>query len=100
MMPERPLISILTPTRNRRDSYLPLAVASVRALRLDCAWEHVVVDDGSDDGTAAYLATEADGDPRLRVVRHQGPRGVAAARNSAARAARGEFLVDLDDYDL
>jgi glycosyltransferase involved in cell wall biosynthesis len=99
-MPERPLISILTPTRNRRDSYLPLAIASVRALRLECAWEHVVVDDGSDDGTAEYLATEADGDPRLRVARHDRPRGVAAARNSAARAARGEFLVDLDDDDL
>ncbi|MFN8540033.1 MAG: glycosyltransferase [Thermomicrobiales bacterium] len=27
-------------------------------------------------------------------------RGVAAARNSAARAARGEFLVDLDDDDV
>jgi glycosyltransferase involved in cell wall biosynthesis len=99
-MPERPLISILTPTRNRRADFLPLAIASVRALRLDCAWEHVVVDDGSDDDTAGYLADEAATDPGLRVVCHDRPRGVAAARNSGARAARGDFLVDLDDDDL
>jgi glycosyltransferase involved in cell wall biosynthesis len=99
-MPEHPLISILTPTRNRRDSFLPLAIASVRALRLDCAWEHIVVDDGSDDDTAGFLATEVANDSRLCVVRHDRPRGVAAARNSAARAARGDFLVDLDDDDL
>jgi glycosyltransferase involved in cell wall biosynthesis len=99
-MTEPPLISILTPTRNRRDSFLPLAVASVRALRLACPYEHVIVDDGSDDATAAYLAEQAATDPRLTWVRHAAPRGVAAARNSAAEHARGEFLVDLDDDDL
>jgi glycosyltransferase involved in cell wall biosynthesis len=96
----RRCISILTPTRNRAGTFLPQAVASARALRLSCAYEHVIVDDGSDDETARYLATEAARDPHLRVVRHAAPRGVAAARNSAARVAHGEFLVDLDDDDL
>ena len=95
-----PTISIVTPTHNRRATFLPLAIASVQALRLACPWEHVIVDDGSDDGTAAYLAALAARDPRVVVVRHAGSRGVAAARNSAARAARGEFLIDLDDDDL
>ncbi|MGN6362574.1 MAG: glycosyltransferase [Thermomicrobiales bacterium] len=95
-----PYISILTPTRNRAGAFLPYALASVRALRLSCAYEHVIVDDGSDDETARFLAAEAARDSHLRVVRHATSRGVAAARNSAARAARGEFLVDLDDDDL
>ncbi|HET8632146.1 MAG TPA: glycosyltransferase [Thermomicrobiales bacterium] len=99
-MPIAPTISILTTTWNRAATYLPQALASVRALRLSVPYEHVVVDDASDDGTAAYLAREAAADPRLRVVRHATRRGVAAARNSAARAARGDFLVDLDDDDL
>jgi len=99
-MSEPPTISILTPTRNRSATYLPQAIASVRALRLTCVHEHVVVDDGSTDGTAAYLDAEARADPRLRVVRHESPRGVAAARNSALAAARGAFVVDLDDDDL
>ncbi len=95
-----PTISVITPTHNRRATFLPLAIASVRATRLDCAWEHVIVDDGSDDDTAAYLADLAARDPRIVPVRHEQPRGVAAARNSAIAAARGEFIIDLDDDDL
>ena len=99
-MQDIPRISILTPTRNRRDSYLPRAIASVRALRLSVTYEHVIVDDGSNDGTEAYVVAEAEADPRLVFVSHPTRRGVAAARNSAGRQARGEFLVDLDDDDL
>lgn len=100
MMQEAPVISIVTPTHNRCADFLPLAIASARALRLSCPWEHVIVDDGSDDGTADFLATQSAADPRIRPVWHRAPRGVAAARNSAAAAARGAFLVDLDDDDL
>lgn len=99
-MLDTPLISILTPTRNRAASFLPRAIASVRALRLTLPYEHVIVDDASDDATATYLAAEAARDRHIRPLRHAAPRGVAAARNSAARAARGAFLVDLDDDDL
>jgi glycosyltransferase involved in cell wall biosynthesis len=95
-----PTISILTPTRNRCASFLPLAIASVQALRLSCPFEHVVVDDGSDDDTAASLAEQAANDPRIRWIQHATPCGVAAARNSAARHAHGDLLVDLDDDDL
>jgi glycosyltransferase involved in cell wall biosynthesis len=95
-----PIISILTPTRDRAGTFLPHAVASVAALRLSCPHEHVIVDDASDDGTADYLVTVAAADPRVRPIFHAARRGVAAARNSAARAARGAFLVDLDDDDL
>ncbi len=95
-----PTISIITPTHNRRDSYLPLAIASVQAARLACTWEHVIVDDGSDDDTAAYLADLATRDRRIIPVRHGRSRGVAAARNSAVAAAQGKFIIDLDDDDL
>ncbi len=100
MADEPVTVSILTPTRNRGESFLPLALASVRALRLSRPYEHVVVDDGSDDGSAAYLRARAADDPRIHPVYHETQRGVAAARNSAARHARGVYLVDLDDDDL
>jgi glycosyltransferase involved in cell wall biosynthesis len=99
-MSDAPVISILTPTHNRGATYLPQAIASVRALRLSVPYEHVLVDDGSEDGTSAFITAEAAADARLRPLRHEQARGVAAARNSAARAARGDFLVDLDDDDL
>jgi glycosyltransferase involved in cell wall biosynthesis len=79
---------------------LPRAIASVRALRLSVPYEHVIVDDGSRDGTASYLAAQAADDPRLVIVRRDHSRGVAAARSSALGAARGEFCADLDDDDL
>ncbi|HZQ35299.1 MAG TPA: glycosyltransferase [Dehalococcoidia bacterium] len=99
-MSDAPVISILTPTRNRGATFLLQAIASVRALRLSVPYEHVIVDDGSEDGTNAYLAAEAAADARIRTLRHEHARGVAAARNSAAKTARGDFLVDLDDDDL
>ncbi len=99
-MAEQPVISVITPTHNRRATFLPQAIASVRALRLSVPYEHAIVDDGSEDGTAEYLAAEAAADPHLRVVRHPVARGVAVTRTHAAETARGEFLVDLDDDDL
>ena len=83
----RPVISILTPTHNRSTSFLPQAIASVRALRLSVRFEHVIVDDGSTDGTAAYLAQEAARDSRIRWTRHTTARGVAAYAAVPAQAS-------------
>jgi hypothetical protein len=60
--------------------------------------EVVVVDDASADGTAGWLAARRD--PRVRVVRHDTRRGVAAARNSGIEAARGRWVAFLDDDDV
>jgi glycosyltransferase involved in cell wall biosynthesis len=53
--------------------------------------EHIVVDDGSSDGTAALA--ERYGARVLRVPSRQGP---AHARNVGAEAARGDLLLFLD----
>ena len=55
----------------------------------------IVVDDGSDDGTAVYLHDISDG-RHIRSVRqpHVGP---AAARNAAVQIAYGELLAFIDD---
>ena len=52
----------------------------------------VVVDDGSDDGTAT--AAEATGDDRVRVLRHPENRGVGAAIASGYRVAFDEERAD------
>jgi GT2 family glycosyltransferase len=56
------------------------------------ASEIIVVDDASDDGTAAAVAPH----PIVRVLRNRSPRGAAAARNRGMRASRGALVFFLD----
>lgn len=92
LMRERPLISVVLPTRNRA-ALLPTAIESVRAQTYG-RWELLVVDDGSTDGTQDTLA-QFRTDPRIRVLRTDAT-GVAAARNAAMAEARGAFFAYLD----
>lgn len=91
-----PLVSVVIPTHNR-PGLLREALASVAA-QTCTDWEVVVVDDGSTPPIDA-AALETIVGPRLRLVRHEQPRGVAAARNSGFAAARGELIAQLDDDD-
>jgi glycosyltransferase involved in cell wall biosynthesis len=96
-MSEAPEVTVVVPTRDRWPLLSSNALPS--ALRQsDVSLELVVVDDGSSDGTAERLAALAD--PRMRVIRHESSRGVAAARNAGIRAARGAWVAFLDDDDL
>jgi glycosyltransferase involved in cell wall biosynthesis len=62
-------------------------------------FEVVVVDDGSVDDTASAVAQfKASHALEVRFVQ-QGNAGAGVARNTGARAARGRFLVFLDDDD-
>jgi glycosyltransferase involved in cell wall biosynthesis len=91
-----PAIAIVIPTHNRA-GLLPRALGS--ALAQDCPepFEVVVVDDGSGDGTAAWLAGRAD--PRLRVLRNERAEGAAAARNRGLAAVAAPVTAFLDDDD-
>jgi glycosyltransferase involved in cell wall biosynthesis len=72
------------------------AVASVLA-QDHPSFELVVVDDGSQDGTAEALAGMRD--DRLRLVRRP-PLGRVRALNTALAAARGRYVANLDADDI
>ena len=89
------LVSVVIPTRDRadvlRDALLAMLAQTHPALEI------IVVDDGSGDHTADVAARAAHGDGRIRILRHEEPRGAAAARNAGARVARGRYLLFEDD---
>ena len=89
-----PLFSVIIPTLDR----LPMLQEAVESVRqqTEQAWELLVVDDGSTDGTSGWLRTQPD----IRALDHPVPRGPSAARNLGAAHARGEYLAFLDSDDL
>jgi O-antigen biosynthesis protein len=90
---EGPVVSIIMPVWNRAARVLD-AIASVQAQTLQ-AWELIVVDDGSDDGTLDVLREAAGRDPRI-VVLAAPHAGVSSARNTGLDAAHGRFIAFLD----
>lgn len=88
-----PRVSVVIPTYNRRD-LVREAIASVTAQSYT-DFEVIVVDDGSDDGTAEVVQQFA----RIRYI-YQPNHGVSAARNAGVALAQGELLAFLDSDDL
>jgi glycosyltransferase involved in cell wall biosynthesis len=90
----RALVSVIIPVRDG-EAYLAEAVLSVFEQTYS-HFEVVVVDDGSQDGTAGVLRGFGDA---VRAVA-QAPGGTASAVNHGIRVARGSFLAFLDADDL
>lgn len=87
------LVSILVVSYNA----LAKTRACLEALRRNADERHpteiVVVDNGSTDGSAEWLAEQSD----ITFVRNADNAGAPRARNQAIARARGEFLVFLDN---
>jgi teichuronic acid biosynthesis glycosyltransferase TuaG len=93
-----PVVSIITPAFNAARFLEPMLESVVQQSRKD--FEHVVVDDGSNDNTAAMLRSAADRDSRLVPVLLTDNVGAIRARNIAIERARGRYLAFLDADDL
>jgi len=83
-----PAVSVVV-SHYDRGAWLTEALSSIAAQTFR-SFEVIVVSDGGP-------LHELDG---VRVVRHEERRGVAAARNTGVRAARGSRIAYLDDDDL
>ena len=95
----KPLVSIITPAFNA-SQHIEHTLESVLAQSY-ANWELlIVVDKNSKDDTDLIAKTFASRDPRIRVLPTPAVNGVAANRNAAIEASRGEFIAFLDADDL
>lgn len=95
----QPIVSVIVPTYNVAP-FIAETLESILGQAGVSAIEVVVVDDGSQDGTPDVVLQMATTDPRLHLLRNDGPRGAASARNHGLRHASGEWVAFLDGDDL
>lgn len=95
--------SIITPVWNRADKRLTRCIESVqRQIYPYNKYEHIIVDDGSEDGTDSYAAHIIEGIEnhcKVGLLKLPENNGRVLARNVGMQAAAGEWIVWLDSDD-
>lgn len=94
----QPLISICVPAFNC-ERWIREAIDSVIEQEVSFAYEVIVVDDGSTDGTGTVLDDYARRCRNIQVI-HKQNQGPVAARADAIDAAVGTYLMFLDSDDV
>ena len=90
-------ISVVLPCHNEQDNLQPLVNAIRQALDpLHRAYEIVITDDRSGDGSWALLQKLAAADARVRAQRFENQCGQSTALWAGIKAARGKIIVTLD----
>jgi dolichol-phosphate mannosyltransferase len=92
-----PELSLVIPCYDERENLRPLLEEAHRALDpLGIAWEMVITDDASRDGSWEEMQRLALEDPALRVQRLRVNSGETAASWAGMLAARGRTIITLD----
>ncbi|RMB00657.1 glycosyltransferase [Eilatimonas milleporae] len=87
-----PRVSVVVPVHNKPAvTYACLAALRLAVCGATC--EVIVVDDGSDAETRAMLDCQVG----LRIIRHDRAKGFNGATNAGADAAKGDFVVFLNN---
>ena len=89
-------VTAVIPTRNRLGMLRQALDSALSQVGVEI--QVVVVDEGSSDGTPAFLA--AIRDDRVRVVRHDEPLRLPGARNAGIALVDTEWVAFCDDDDL
>ncbi|MCB8880669.1 glycosyltransferase family 2 protein [Acidisoma cellulosilytica] len=91
-----PLVSIIIPTRDSL-TYLDNCVRGILDKTGYQNVEILIVDNGTTNKAAVVLLRRLAADPRVRIISHPGPFNYPALNNEAARQARGEILLLLNN---
>ncbi len=90
-------ITVVVPVRNEAENIPELIRQLKRVLvQEQRLYEVIIVNDGSDDATAAQLQVHIAGDPRFTVIEFMRSFGQSAAMAAGFRYARGRVIVPMD----
>ncbi len=90
-------ISVIVPVYNERENLEPFVAALTQALEPTGEdYEILFIDDGSSDGSGAYLATLPYKDARIRVIQFRRNFGQTAAMAAGFDYASGRILIPID----
>lgn len=95
--PQKPLVSIVTPVFNG-EQFLEETLQSVQ-LQTMSNYEHVIVDDGSTDGSSQIIDKYLRQNLRARLIRQENA-GESSAVNVGIAAANGPYITILNSDDL
>lgn len=90
-----PTISIISPAYDERPNIIPLIEAISRTMA-GVAWELIIVDDDSPDGTAQEVLKAAQSGFPVRCIRRIGRRGLSSAVVEGALASNAEYIAVMD----
>lgn len=93
---EKPLVTVVMPVYNVA-AYIEQSLSSVIAQTYKNI-EILIVDDESPDNSVAIIEREFS-DQRIHIIRQKN-RGLAGARNTGIRHAKGQFIAFLDSDDF
>jgi glycosyltransferase involved in cell wall biosynthesis len=91
-----PIVTVLLPVYNG-ERYLREAVESILAQTFE-AFELLIVDDGSTDGTEAICRSFSD--PRIRVIRYEKNSGLVSALNDGIDQITTKYVARMDADDV
>jgi len=90
-------LSVIVPIKNEREN-LPILYQEIAMALADLeqAWEIILIDDGSTDGSIKIMEDLAASDSRVTVIAFRRNYGQTAALSAGFKIARGDVVVTLD----
>lgn len=86
-------VSVIIPSLNGK-KVIGVTIKSIYKQNYPGLIEIIITDDGSTDGTCAYVKSHW---PNIRVIRFSQNRGSAPALNAGAKIAKGDFVLATND---